>query len=555
MGTAGNNPHALGPNALVRGRRIAGAGGLPPESAEAVRAWLRKTARWRNRHWIGGQADAFALAGAMVVGLWLRARHLGSRGFWLDEGVGVCIARLPGHAFFHVIATREANMALYYLLLRPWLRARALSSMHAGASEASIRSLSVIAGVLLIPVVFAIARSTSGRAAAWIAGYFVAVHVSLVAYSREARGYALVTLLVALSVWALIAQVRRQSNRRPGLYVLATAAAGYAHLFAVLPFAAQAVSLAWLPGMCEGGKSIARPVIRSMAVVLAAWLPLLAFVLLKHGGQLGWVPPLSLETVTDLWQFVAGGRPALAIGAMLWTVELVAFLRRRRERSQTFWKQALLLLWLLLPIAAVCLLALRLSILMPRFLLLCAPAAVLVAVRGALRLPRGLAIAAVAALAVAMLLPLHSPLPLVREDWRGATLFVESNARPGDALGFLPPWVVGEPAAGISSRVHSISAPALPPLLSPWSYYLYRFQLPNRLHFVAIADDRAPIGTARRFWLVLYVHGTRTDAERRQMKAVEDDLRAKYACFTQRRFQGLRVLLYGGSRCETAVGQ
>ncbi|MGA7286736.1 MAG: hypothetical protein WBX02_01480, partial [Terriglobales bacterium] len=68
----------------------------------------------------------------------LRLFRLGVRSFWLDEAVSAMLARVDRHVFASAVIHRQANMVLYYLLLRGWTRL--------GSSEFALRSFSALAG-------------------------------------------------------------------------------------------------------------------------------------------------------------------------------------------------------------------------------------------------------------------------------------------------------------------------------------------------------------------------------------------------------------------------
>src|SRR5262245_39108054 len=61
------------------------------------------------------------LWGIVAIGALLRLHALNAKSFWLDEIASVVIARMPGTSFWHWLWTEEGNMALYYVMLRPWL--------------------------------------------------------------------------------------------------------------------------------------------------------------------------------------------------------------------------------------------------------------------------------------------------------------------------------------------------------------------------------------------------------------------------------------------------
>ena len=85
---------------------------------------------------------------------------------------------------------------MYYTLLKFW-------SMVAGTSEAGLRSLSAVAGVVTVYLVFVIGRlALEDGKGTWIAlcgAAIIALHPIQIHFSQEARAYALQTLGVAMS--------------------------------------------------------------------------------------------------------------------------------------------------------------------------------------------------------------------------------------------------------------------------------------------------------------------------------------------------------------------
>ena len=91
----------------------------------------------------------------LVLGAILGSLFLGTHSLFLDESVSSTLATAPWHSFANVVSHREANMALYYLLLRGWV--------VFGHSEIALRSLSVILAVGALWVLIMLARSLFGR--------------------------------------------------------------------------------------------------------------------------------------------------------------------------------------------------------------------------------------------------------------------------------------------------------------------------------------------------------------------------------------------------------
>ena len=138
----------------------------------------------RLPHWI----TVLLLLGACVAArLWC----LVCKPFWFDEAYSVELARIDWRNFAHLLWWREANMSLYYLLLRGW--------MHLGQSPFFIRTLSVIFSAATLPAVYWLARLLFNRRVAIIAASLFAFNAYSVRYSQEARSYALFLLLTTLS--------------------------------------------------------------------------------------------------------------------------------------------------------------------------------------------------------------------------------------------------------------------------------------------------------------------------------------------------------------------
>src|SRR5215472_4606025 len=139
------------------------------------------------------------------AGIAARVFCLACKPFWFDECFSVEVCRMDWHNFVRVLWWREANMSLYYALLRIWL--------HFGSTEFFIRSLSVLFAALSIPVIYWLARLLFDRKVAIIATALLALNDFHIRYSQEARSYALFFLLAALSSGFLILFLRQPARR------------------------------------------------------------------------------------------------------------------------------------------------------------------------------------------------------------------------------------------------------------------------------------------------------------------------------------------------------
>ena len=82
----------------------------------------------------------------LFTGVAVRLFYLTRKPFWFDECFSVEVARIGWGNFLRLLWWREANMSLYYLLLRVWL--------HFGQREFFIRSLSVVFAAATLPAIY-----------------------------------------------------------------------------------------------------------------------------------------------------------------------------------------------------------------------------------------------------------------------------------------------------------------------------------------------------------------------------------------------------------------
>src|SRR3954465_9422277 len=116
------------------------------------RPWQPQPPRW---------AHGLPLLAIIVAGPLVRFLHLASKPFWFDECFSVEVARIDWRNFLHLLWWREANMSLYYVLLRIWL--------HLGQSPFFIRSLSVVISAATLPAIYWLAKLLYDRRVALIA--------------------------------------------------------------------------------------------------------------------------------------------------------------------------------------------------------------------------------------------------------------------------------------------------------------------------------------------------------------------------------------------------
>jgi Dolichyl-phosphate-mannose-protein mannosyltransferase len=156
----------------------------------------------------------------------------------------------------------EISPPLYFVLA--WICAKL------GDPHTWIRVPALLAGVALVPAVYALGARTVGRTGALIGCGLVALSPFAIFYSTEARAYTLATLFVLLAALALLAATEHGGWRRWGLFALAACAALYSHYTAAFPLAAEVAWAAWAHR--ERLRELALACI-AVGVGLLPWLP------------------------------------------------------------------------------------------------------------------------------------------------------------------------------------------------------------------------------------------------------------------------------------------
>jgi mannosyltransferase len=210
-------------------------------------------------------ARCWAVLGAVVlVAAALRFPSLSLQSYWQDEGFTIEVVRSSLGRLFHLVARTESTPPLYYLLAWGWRH-------PFGTSEWGLRSLSALAGVASVPVVFAAARHFAGTRAALIAAALVACNPMLVWYSQEARAYSLLVLMAAVGLLLFARARERPTAGRLAAWAAVGVLTLLTHYFGVFLVAAEGLLL-WAP--LAGRRRAIAVAVSAIAAVGMAILPL-----------------------------------------------------------------------------------------------------------------------------------------------------------------------------------------------------------------------------------------------------------------------------------------
>ncbi len=455
----------------------------------------------------------------VILGAILRFIALGHKSFWLDEIASVAIARRPQMFFWHFLWHDEGNMALYYVLLKPWL--------HFGYGEAAVRFLSVIPGVLSIPLMYLLGARLFGRRVGILSAALMAVNACAIGVSQEARAYSFLVLLVLASTYLLVKLVEAPCDSRAIAYALIAGLTCYIHYFGVLVPAAHAVSVLALPA----NRRCWKPLLLSWTIIAAMAVPILWLIHVQDVGHISWLQAPSWLELYHLGVFLAadGGKAA---GAILLALELalvgffvVAFENVwRDDRDELLrWRYSLVASVVATPIVITLLVSVVRPAFYHRFLIICLPGWLLMIALGLLRISRSTWRAA--AIGVICALSLVTTVILYRrasEDWRGAVNYLIANTRPEDRVLYYQS--VGK-FAGESYRewlqptTPKPTTIGIEPLNASW---------------------QSDIGDSRRVWLVIY----RAMPDGAEATSIQRELSRQYQLANEKKFTGVTVFEY-----------
>ena len=313
------------------------------------------------------------VAACIAVRVWC----LACKPFWFDECFSVEVARIDWRNFLHLLWWREANMSLYYVLLRIWL--------HFGQGPFFIRSLSVVISALTVPAIYWLGRLLYDRRVGLIAAALFAFNAYDLRYAQEARSYTLFVLLATISSGFLVAFLQQPTRRNRLGYIVISILAVYAHFYALL-----LIVVHWLALRIRERDSTLSSQLRRLWITISIGVaPLLIFVAKTGAGPIKWIQRPGLRDLATFYEQLAGGTwLVLAAYVVACGVAIAPFRKQLLARSQSgeTWRCQFLLLWLLFPVALTAALSLARPVFLGRYMIFCLPAFVTLAAAGLARL-------------------------------------------------------------------------------------------------------------------------------------------------------------------------
>ncbi|MEE8389169.1 MAG: glycosyltransferase family 39 protein [Anaerolineae bacterium] len=262
----------------------------------------------------------------IFFGFVLRLYRIAYQSVWWDEAHAVQVARGGLTAVLRTPAgVAWTHPPLHYGLLAGWTRL-------AGLSELSIRYLSLIFSVLLLPVTYLVVRRLFDRPTALVSMTVVALSPLYVVYAQEARVYAILPLLYLLLFYTLHRLLKTDAPVPQRLWLklsVIEALILYAHFVVALGiiYANLFVMVDWL----RRRRLSLRAWAGSQALAAVLFVPWLWNMTRFWGNIRPWTSVGETETgpglstfLSRIWRFtiggneaVVGGYPLLAAGTAL----------------------------------------------------------------------------------------------------------------------------------------------------------------------------------------------------------------------------------------------
>ncbi|HMJ33197.1 MAG TPA: glycosyltransferase family 39 protein [Baekduia sp.] len=481
--------------------------------------------------WVGALLVMTGLAALLTV------PGLGEMPFSRDEVASITDAHRSLGGTWDVVRHREANMWPYYLLLNGWTRL--------GTGETFVRLPTALFAVATVPLAMVLARRTFGDAAAVACGLGLALSTMLLDAGQEARAYALVALLAVASTLLLVEGVRRP---RTGLWVaygLVAALMVHCHMLSSLVIVAQLASLLFLPRA-----EIPFRELRIGVVVLAVGVaPMAFYALTKDSGQTSWIPAVDAYAVGGFARSATGGDALIALYALLFAAVAAGLVSRLRTsgRSRETWLEALVLLWVVLPPAALAIISVVKPLFTTQYLTGVVPGVALLLGLAVARLrpPRlalgaGALVLALTAVSAAR----HGPPFPKSATGKAAAQYVLERARPGDGVAYGPAftrvefdWYLRRLAPGRPGAVVPVDLDVLPGSTPQTEGDLFAREAPA-------ADVARRMAGAPRIWLISVPNVVWHPTPEPVLAVGPAILRRSFTASQTQRFGDLTVRLY-----------
>lgn len=366
-----------------------------------------------------------------AISVYIRTRYIGGQ-FWIDEGITVGIS---GHSLSAIpgVLRADGSPPLFYLLLHIWMS-------WFGNSETATHSLSLLFGMLTVPIGLWAGWSLFGKRAGLMAAVLFAFSAFITEYSQETRMYVLMSLLGLTATAGFLHGFVYRRRRYVVLFAVSLALMLYTHAWGIFYGAGSLIALVILYRISDDAtrENLIKDAVFAYlgaGVLFLPWLP--NFIYQATHTAAPWDSSPRFGAPVQLSRNLMGGDRVTAAVVIAAVIGLSDLLVRRGRR--TFEAR---LMWMLIAIPVATLLLAWLSSQLtpawvPRYF---APVVAPILLVAALGLSRAGVVGAVAlALSVVFLLNPASYSPQYKSDMKDVGAELGPMLHPGDLV------IVGQP--------------------------------------------------------------------------------------------------------------
>lgn len=286
--------------------------------------WFERLPRWLS--------TAAMLLILLAISAVLRTRTLNGQ-LWFEEAIATGVAQhslgsLPG-------VLREAGAApFYYVILHLWTSAF-------GSGQTATHVLSLLIGLLCVPVAMWAGWTLGGRRAGVFAAILFAFSSFLDRYAQETQPYALLVLLSLLTTVGLVNGFVHRRRRWLWLFGAGLALMLYTQGTALLYWFGAAVALVvvWRCAPAEQRRGVVRDGLLCFGAAFIVYLPWLPTTISQIAHDTAPFHYLPLPGATVPSQLLGSERVdvTLLIAVLIGAVPLAAAARRRSPEAVTMW--------------------------------------------------------------------------------------------------------------------------------------------------------------------------------------------------------------------------
>jgi mannosyltransferase len=259
-----------------------------------MKNWLMKLQKLNNYLLPG------SLIVVLIVGAFLRFFQIGSESYWLDEIVTVFTGQNKLSDI--ILHWNFDTPPFFYTLFHFWEKTF-------GTSEVATRSLSAVAGILAIIMIYLVGRELFNHKVGILSAILLALSESQIYASQEARFYSLLGLMTLISTFIYLRALKKGRWLQFLLLGLVNALLFFTHAFGSFIIAAQAIFflLYWKKYESERLKWVIGQSLMGISIILA-----LFFSGFGSSGISGaaynivkWIPEPNLASIfRTLYQYI-----------------------------------------------------------------------------------------------------------------------------------------------------------------------------------------------------------------------------------------------------------